>query len=68
MKLSWTQPCCDDCWVEQEPNRVPVRVVSVDMALPEYEQCAWCGQGTLSGIYKRADPRSVLYPAEELEQ
>lgn len=61
-KLRWTQPCCDACWGHyfeaRGQNHQPITVTH-----PEREQCAWCGEDTHSGIYVRADPNSVPYPA-----
>lgn len=74
-KLSWTQPICERCWIEAEgvwvsdiatgteslsALRFPVRLTE-----PTIEVCAWCGQPTIIGAYKRADPRSVPFPARE---
>lgn len=76
--MSWTQPQCERCWIEANgefdlhtlPNgqvvdrlvslRKPIRLVD-----PPVEACAWCGALTISGIYVRADPASVPYPATE---
>ncbi len=68
-RLSWTQPICERCWIEQESEndgkmitriRVPVRVTE-----PEICQCSWCGKLTIFGAFKRADPATVPYPAEK---
>jgi hypothetical protein len=83
-KLSWNQPCCERCWIEAEGQweveatndggihelvsiRSPVRLnqTAHDSTI---EQCAWCGKPTIVGIYKRADPRAVPYPATEREE
>jgi hypothetical protein len=59
--MSWTQPCCDPCWVEMNPDgRRAVRIKGA-----EEEQCAWCGGTTDSGIYVREDPKAVPYPAQD---
>ena len=58
--LSWTQPCCDDCWDLHNRDRTPITV-----SVPEPERCAWCGEVTVSGIYVRANPNHVLYPATD---
>jgi len=60
MKLSWTQPICDTDWIKQEGERPPIRLNGVVR-----ERCSWCGETTTSGIYKRADPATVPYPAED---
>lgn len=63
-RLSWTQPICERCWIEQETDglsvRVPVRYVGQDLSI---ERCSWCGAPTIVGIFKRADPTTVPYPA-----
>jgi hypothetical protein len=43
-------PICDYCWVQEEPDREPVRLKE-----PTSEACYRCGQITLSGIYVRRD-------------
>lgn len=63
--MNWNQPCCDACWIaytlqHEMPGREPVR-----LRQPMHEQCCFCGEGTLSGIYVRVDPRTVAYPQEE---
>lgn len=56
-RLSWNQPICDVCFWLRNPNREPVRLRE-----PEAEICAYCGDGTTSGIYVRADPASFNFP------
>jgi hypothetical protein len=58
--MGWRQNICDDCWAEQEPGREPIRLKE---EFRETERCSWCGKFTTSGIYRRADPASVPYPA-----
>lgn len=69
-KLSWTQPQCEQCWVENNTMlgddgelyvKMPARLHDVT----EFEVCAWCGLWTIVGIYVRADPETVPYPARE---
>jgi hypothetical protein len=67
-KLSWTQPCCERCWVERhhlegEPIKLPVRVRSEDPY--NTEQCCYCGNPTWVGIFVRVDPTTVDYPMEK---
>ena len=57
---AWTQAICDDCFEQQQPDRRPHRMVE-----PDVERCSWCGRRTRSGIYLRADPASVPYPASD---
>lgn len=55
---NWTQPVCDDCWDERNPDRRAARTNS-----GEPEKCCYCGAETYSGIYVRINPFSVMYPA-----
>ena len=62
---SWTQPCCDDDWIEHHPGREPTRIK------PEFadeETCCYCGQVTVSGIYVRVNPHEVPHPSEEIAE
>lgn len=63
MMSQWTHPICDDCWMEQNPYREPMRLKLVD----EVEACCWCGKVTESGIYLRADPTTVPLHEEHEE-
>ncbi len=54
---SWNQPICATCWTLQNPGRTPVCMNDADE-----ETCAWCGKGTTTGIYVRADPATVEFP------
>lgn len=60
--MNWNQPCCDDCWVRMNEDRLPFRLT---LAERKDEDCAWCGMSTTSGIYVRADPATVPFPATE---
>ena len=73
-KPSWTHPQCEQCWIEHnsyyEPARgvvvrVPHRMIDPDPDKAKVEQCAWCGNETVVGIYVREDPANVQYPAME---
>ena len=55
--LSWTQPICDECFLERRPGRVPVRLLE-----PNEETCVDCGHPTHSGIYYRVYPATASYP------
>lgn len=68
---SWDCPCCEACWLVREGVwdeqgdydvliglRLPVRLVDAVL-----EQCAWCGKPTFIGVFVRADPATVPYPA-----
>lgn len=69
-KPSWTHPQCEQCWIERntylDPQRgVTVRIPHRVLVDPKVEQCAWCGQETIAGIYVREDPANVEFPAME---
>ena len=61
-KKSWTHPICYSCWDERNPDRMATRLTDAGK-----EQCCHCGEKTGSGIYIRANPNEVPYPAEEEE-
>ena len=50
----WRHAICWDCWGARYAGRRPVRLLE-----PDLETCCYCGAGTLSGMYVRADPRRV---------
>jgi hypothetical protein len=58
--VTWTQAVCDRCWDLWSPGRSPVRLVK-----PQKERCSACGEETHSGIYVRADPKTVPYPRKD---
>lgn len=58
MRYSWTQPCCDDCWDERNPDRPSLR-----LRIRESEQCVYCGLFSQSGIYVRIDPEDAPFPS-----
>jgi hypothetical protein len=59
--MNWNQPCCDFCYLLQRPDaRTPIRLRSAPK-----EKCAWCGDMTTSGIYVRAHPSEVKFPAKD---
>lgn len=72
-RLSWTNPCCEQCWIAREGNwtRVDDLEVLESVRAPSksldagIEQCAFCGNPTFLGIYVRADPASVAFPRFE---
>ena len=62
---------------EHEPTGSNVRftrLVSVEQPVrmvgewTEIERCSWCGQATIFGVFVRADPKSVPYPAEKEDE
>lgn len=60
VRYSWTQPCCEECWVERNPGREPVR-----LRVAELETCVYCGRNVRSGIYVRVNPATVPHPTLE---
>ena len=72
-KLSWTQPQCEACWIEQNMTHGDDAVFSIrrpTVLVQEHthiEFCAWCGKPTIMGIYVRADPKTVPYPSKDDE-
>lgn len=61
---NWNQPCCNTCWTARWPDREPTRFNE------EYrivETCAFCGDPNDSGIYVRANPNEVPFPAKDEE-
>jgi hypothetical protein len=58
VRMSWTQPCCIDCYLDVYPGREPVRMKVPDLA----EICVYCGEKTGSGIYVRIDPAVAPFP------
>lgn len=61
-RLSWTQPICDPCWSSRFPGLEPTRLFTKPQ-----ERCSFCGETTKSGVYVRASPAEVPYPAEKEE-
>lgn len=60
--MSWTQPACDDCWDERNPDRPARRIIAGYRAT---EKCCYCGGATTSGIYVRENPDTVPHPTLE---
>lgn len=57
--MSWTHALCGACWTELNPDspyREPVRMQTEER---ETEKCCRCGFDTRSGIYYRADPKTL---------
>lgn len=54
---NFTQPICDLCWQERNPEQRPFRLKKLAV-----ENCAFCGHRTVSGIYTRVDPTTVPFP------
>ncbi len=57
--MSWTHSICLGCWNKRYRGR-PVRIPN-----PETEKCCFCGALTTSGIYVRADPKTLDCEHEE---
>lgn len=75
-RWSWTQACCEACWISMEGDHDPETNELIAMRIPVIninkeggllDCCAWCGQPTFIGIYKREDPDNVPFPAWEVE-
>ena len=47
-------PICDICWMQQNPDRDPVRMCEADP-----EACYFCGRATRSGIYVRTEKKAA---------
>ena len=60
--MNWTHPICPACYDKRYPER-KARVVPDEMLILEI--CCDCGGKTQDGIYFRADPRDLSYPAVE---
>jgi hypothetical protein len=56
-RYSWSQPCCDPCFMQLATGRHPVRLL-----VAEHETCVYCGHGTDSGIYVRVNPHDSSIP------
>lgn len=69
MALSWTQPTCESCWIDQHSAWDGDGLISIDRPVmvkeAGIEQCSYCGNPTIMGIYTRADPATVAYPREK---
>jgi hypothetical protein len=72
MKLSWNNPQCESCWIDNNSSTLIIDGETVTrvryphkVADPELETCAWCGHLTIIGIYVRANPESLPYPKSE---
>ena len=72
MALSWTQPTCEACWITRNsifPEDANGQLVGIERPVmvkeADLEQCSYCGQPTIVGIYTRADPATVTYPREK---
>ena len=73
MTLSWNQPMCERDWIAQRGVWEGDRLVSLEKPVGltreyiEVEQCAWCGEPTIFGVFVRANPANVRFPAEKEE-
>jgi len=57
--MKWTHPQCERCWIELQATQIMERklVLPIRVEPPELEVCC-CGQLTVSGIYRRVDPKT----------
>jgi hypothetical protein len=62
--MKWTHPICSGCYDKRYPDKEPL-AVNGEMAI--LEQCCDCGSKTNEGIYFRADPRTLAYPAQNAD-
>jgi hypothetical protein len=62
--MNWTQPICPGCYGKRHPGRKPMSVNGEMLIL---EMCCDCGKQTRDGIYFRADPRELSYPAQNAD-
>lgn len=58
--MNWNQPLCGLCWNARNPERP-----AFHLGLGAWEVCSDCGTPTNDGIYFRADPKTVNYPAPD---
>lgn len=66
--MSWTHPICERCWIERESvweelangteQLVEVRKPST-LRITTIEECCFCKQITIMGIYVRHDPKKL---------
>lgn len=77
-KLSWNQPICERCWIDQrgtwedcEDGSDCIRLVSLVWPVVvgggehRLEVCAFCMGYTILGAFVRQDPATVKHPHEE---
>ena len=71
VRLDWTQPQCEACWISHETvadgDNVAIRQPVTTRPTP-IEVCAWCGSLTIVGIYKRVDPATVPHPRAKVDE
>ena len=60
--MNFNQVSCGPCFSARNPDRVPVTVLHAEPVSESSDRCSWCGLPTNSGIYVRADPRTVPFP------
>ena len=53
----FTQPLCEECWIERNGERQPVRLREAEL-----ERCCLCAKYNTDGIYTRIDPKTVPFP------
>jgi len=51
----WNHAMCDPCWEKKQGPRKPVRLTLEMKPL----LCCFCGEPTQSGIFVRANPKTV---------
>lgn len=60
MASRWTHNICLKCWEERNPERHPVRAVTIE----EPKQCCFCGMSNSDGIFVRHDPETLWCSGE----
>jgi hypothetical protein len=76
---NWSHPICERCWIEAEGEWELVRTddgghqqlarlrFPIHIKEPLIERCGWCGQPTIFGVYRMADPRAIAFPQQTRE-
>lgn len=55
----WTHAICDTCYVAESTRDETLPEAPVRMTTPVVEDCCFCGEPNISGVYIRRDPKSV---------
>lgn len=61
---AWTHPQCERCWIRGETSSNPA-TGHLEVRRParltgdRLQYCCYCGDLTISGIYRRADPATL---------
>lgn len=71
----WNHRICERCWFDQEPDRMPVQVLTEYVLgltedpqfAPKIHTCCKCGKPTLGEIFVRFDPNECVGNHQEDE-